>query len=218
MKIRLLVIVTLILLIPSAVIGGLSKSSYTNITAEKEPLHFFSVGLISDNLLEKTISLMEEDLDNCNYILRVKAERDQEFIFLLTKQCVMVQEIYKGEGLKTGEKIEITKNSSYIFYDQMGINMAFVNAMKPGEEYLVFLDSKIDALDPNDNVYITPEYLIAPIFSYNARENTIATPKSKENSSVPYSEVQENEFFVTSQQGIEKLNQLKEVLFLRYPA
>lgn len=73
-------------------------------------------------------------------------------------------------------------------------------------------------LDLRENVYVTPEYIVAPIFSYEQRKNVMAESISNEESSVAYTELKENEFFAASQQGMNMLIELKNQLLQKYPA
>lgn len=154
-----------------------------------------------------------------NYILRVVPIENMEVIFMDTLQKVEVLEVYRGDGLAIGDEIFITAYSGLTQVNQSTdigvintVNMGFVNELKSGEEYLVFLNSKINTVDSKEIVYQAPEYIITPFFSCTERDNNIAITESEESTYVSYSEVSSNEFFVSSQLGIEALNDLKSYL------
>ena len=77
--------------------------------------------------------------------------------------------------------------------------MGFVNLLKMDIEYLSFTSDKVNLLDKSLLVYWI--YDETPIFSYEEIENSIA-PIGEENAYVPYTEVKENEFSSTSEEGM----------------
>jgi len=218
MKLKLMFLFSILLIIPSAILGALLKSEFTDIGTGEDPLQHFNVGMINDDLLDNAVQNMHETLDECPIILRVMAESEEEFVFLRTKQRVKVLEVYKGDNLRVGDSIYITKYQSSVFFEQKAVNMGFVNTMIPNDEYLIFLESKIISVDNREAIYETPGYIIAPIFAYKDRENELVDPIRQDYISASYSMLMNNEFFAVSQEGIDKLNNLKDILQARYPA
>ena len=216
MRVRTIALITAILFVLAAVAGVINRQSFTDYTADG--LVNFKVGLLHDSLVDSTIDYMEEELSNANYILRVRAGSGMEFLFGSTQEPVTVVEVYKGEGLQSGDEIKVTRASSVIFMDNMSVNMGFVNEMQTGDEYLVFLDYLIEADTVKEkNIYRLSEFIVTPIFSYQEHENVLAVPKSDWDTSVPYTEVENNEFFAVTQYGIDRLNELKAKLLEQYP-
>lgn len=217
MRVRTIALITAILFVLAAVAGVINRQSFTNYTADG--LVNFKVGLLHDSLVDSTIDYMEEELSNANYILRVRAGSGMEFLFGSTQEPVTVVEVYKGEDLGVGDKIKITRASSAMFMDNMSVNMGFVNEMRTGDEYLVFLDYLIDTDTVKEkNVYMLSGSIVTPIFSYSDRENTPVVPEDMSYTVVPYTEVENNEFFTITQYGVDRLNELKATLLEQYPA
>lgn len=217
MRVRTIALITAILFVLAAVAGVINRQSFTDYTADG--LVNFKVGLLHDSLVDSTIDYMEEELSNANYILRVRAGSGMEFLFGSTQEPVTVVEVYKGEGLQNGDEIKVTRANSAIFMDDMSVNMGFVNEMQTGDEYLVFLDYLIEADTVKEkNIYRLSEFVVTPIFSYQEHENVLTVPKSDWDTSVPYTEVENNEFFAVTQYGIDRLNELKAKLLEQYPA
>lgn len=217
MRVRTIALITAILFVLAAVAGVINRQSFTDYTADG--LVNFKVGLLHDSLVDSTIDYMEEELSNANYILRVRAGSGMEFLFGSTQEPVTVVEVYKGEGLQSGDEIKVTRANSTVFMDDMSVNMGFVNEMQTGDEYLVFLDYLIEADTVKEkNIYRLSEFIVTPIFSYQEHENVLAVPKSDWDTSVPYTEVENNEFFAVTQYGIDRLNELKAKLLEQYPA
>ena len=211
MSMKNIAIITLIIVGISATIGCITKSSY-----KSEPMSSYYVAQMPDNLLSNSIERMKNELGDSGTILKVKAKKEQEFIFRRTKQCVTVVNVYKGENINPGDDITIVAGNSGIDFKCMQLDTGFANAMIPGDEYLVFLDPQLDTLDKNERVFITPNYLFATIFSCKQRENVIAIPESSENTYVPYLEVKDNEFFLMSQSGVDQMNNFKELILNKY--
>lgn len=218
MRVRTIALLTAVLFAIAAVIGLVNRSSFTNYTAEG--LESFNVAVASDELIDRALDGIEADLSNSRYILRVRADSGMQYTFKCTEEPVTVLEVYKGDGVQVGEQIKIVRDNSRIFFDETReINMNFVNEMKAGDEYLVFLSTHLESKAINNqNVYMTSEFLITPIFSYSDRENTPVVPEDMSYTVVPYTEVENNEFFAVTQYGIDRLNELKAKLLEQYPA
>lgn len=93
--------------------------------------------------------------------------------------------------------------------------------MKTGEEYLVFITDKVDIVDGKmeEPVFRLFPYIMTPVFSYNEYEN-IAVPVEnidEEGTYVQYHLVSNNEFFATSDKGMQYLLDLKESILSIYP-
>lgn len=78
-----------------------------------------------------------------------------------------------------------------------------------GEEYLVFIENQVDGLGEKIPVYqVYVENAFTPIFSYQEHENNICETGG-ESTYVKYNQVCENEFFATTQKGMDALVGLK---------
>jgi hypothetical protein len=60
------------------------------------------------------------------------------------------------------------------------------------------------------------EFYIAPVFCYEEHQNVII-PTSGDSTYVPYKEVMDNEFFVTSEETLQVMNALKNQMLSLYP-
>lgn len=203
-------------LIAAVIIGILNKQTYTNITNMDNAMDNFSVAVLNNELVLNTIDRMEEDLPNANIILKVKAEGEVENMFKLYKQRVVVEEVYNGDDIKKGDMIFIRAGQWRYYFDDMSANMGFINLLEKDNEYLIFIKEKVNSLDINDNnTYCLVDTIIAPVFNYEDKENVIVK-NSKDNCYVSYSEVRKNEFFVNSQDSLNKLEEFKHKLIKDY--
>lgn len=203
--------------------GLYSKTSYKDYNKEKEPLNHFSVGIFPDNLADTQIEIMQEVLDNSRHIIAARCEDTSKYLYSCAVQPVTVEQVFKGEGLKTGEKISI-QTVSQIFMEKdlyvggkPSLNIGFVNEMKPGKTYLIFLDRKIDTHN-EEKIFVHPkETLIRPVFCYEKIENKPCVSNSDISNSTYYKDVSENEFFLASETTIKKIEEFKETLLHKYP-
>ena len=93
----------------------------------------------------------------------------------------------------------------------------FVNVMREGSDYLVFLrDYDKIRWDDCTVYYLDENRVIAPVFCYDDIPN-IVIPKSGSDTYVPYSEVRDNEFFAASQAGLDAWLSLKQEMLAAYP-
>jgi hypothetical protein len=211
---KLLVIFISGICVFAAVIGLIQKRTYTNITANERVLDYFKVAVLVDDMvpLESFKEIFSED----SFILHVKSEGEVEYLFGAKKQYVTVQKVYKGDDIKVGDKIAVA-GSAPLNFDDMTASMVFVNNMKKDNEYLVFLEEKIDTLE-GDRIptYRIPSYSLTPIFNYEDKEHNIITV-NEEIKYVPYSDVSQNEFFVDTEEVLEELLEFKHELLSLYP-
>lgn len=197
------------------IIGIIYRQSYTNITAQPNPLENFSVALWDVNIGPPDfIDLLRDELPESNFIIRVKSLGQIEYLFKAKKQLVEVLEVYKGDEIEVGDVIWVAGGP--LFFDGMTANMGFVNVMEPNQEYLIFLEEKLESMNKKEVVYGVPGFIISPIFSYNDYDHELLSV-SEGNRYVPYKEVKNNEFFVSSEEALQALMNLKHDLLQLYP-
>ena len=215
---RILLSVTLAFLVA----GLLIKSTYSDFNTLEKPLESFMVAQLSDALLDNQISLLMDELDNSNYILTVECLERSQFRYACTSQSVEIIHVYKGDDLEVGDIISIGKYGSLVNlqcmdeYDgYMLINMGFVNEMTIGNHYLIFLERKIDTEEP---IYLqSDQFILAPIFNYKDIQNAVGEYVNSYSSYVKYTDVSENEFFISDPDMNAELNFLKDYFIKKYP-
>jgi hypothetical protein len=160
-------------------------------------------------------------LDKSQYILIVESTGNVEIDFRLNKQLVTVRNIIRGDDLSEGDIIYITGNYLF-FFEDMSMNMGFVNYMKEGEQYLVFLCERLDNLRPLKNPVLYTELSVSPIFELSDSENIIPTESQLLEvhesmlPSVMYADVSGNEFFVDCIDVLEIVLQFKRSVLDRF--
>lgn len=225
MKTRYVLGITGILFVIALCCGLYQKKEYIDLNQEEEPLNRFVVALANEGFLDMQISFMEEDLDASNIIIAAKCEDTYRYRFGCNTQEVSVEYVFQGEGIKKGDKIEIARNGTHIYTAEVDFiagmpsnDMGFVNEMIPGKTYLIFLDRKLNTFN-EENIYVQSEdFIVAPIFCYEDIPNVPCRSIDKIGLYAKYETVKENEFFITSQRGIDKMEAFKEQLITKYPS
>ena len=224
-KIFLSVLATAIVV--SAIIGVVERRNFTNLTAGEDFMDNFDMWLLPSDLallMEETYH--EEVVPHANIIIRAKGTDKIDIGFQLTRQWVVVEEVFKDDSrnLNVGDEISVHDLSWAFFFNFNGVTSAnmFNNFMKQGDEYLIFLDHLVTPLERwNPPSYqLTDGGIISPVFNYENTENIIPdNPIVEEDllARVPYKEVQYNEFFVDSEDALGAMESLKHSLLQLYP-
>lgn len=206
---------TLLPCLAAAVLGLVMRQSYTNFTAEPDPMQHFNVALMKSDTATSAVEFEREILPESIAVVRVKATGRVNYLFRTYTETVTVQEVFKGEGIRPGEQIDVEREAAMIFFETMSVNMGFVNYMQKDKEYLLFLGRKVDTLDKKETVYRLTEGIWAPIFAYDDIESVVKTPD--EHNYVPYREVAGSEFFVSTPEALAELRAFKQEVLAQYP-
>jgi hypothetical protein len=227
MKIRYVAIITALCFLAMLGYGLYQKTTYTNHNKEETPLEdFFYVGIFPDSMIDGQIDTLSANLDSQNYILAVRCNESVYFRFGCATQNVIVEKVYAGSDIDVGDDFDILVSSSLSEDNQVLIvngkssylGTKFVNMMETGKVYLVFLDRKIENHDSSDPIYrFSDTFLIKPLFSYEEMESVPLVKETDLSDSVSYSTAKDNEFFLASQESIDKMIALKESFLAKYP-
>lgn len=226
MKIRYVAIITSLCFLAMLGYGLYQKTTYTNHNKEETPLedHFY-VGIFPDSMIDRQIETLSANLDSQNYILAVRCNESVYFRFGCATQNVTVEKVYAGSDIDVGDDFDVLVSSSLSEDNQLIVNgktsylgTNFVNMMETGEVYLAFLDRKIENQDASDPIYrLSDTFLIKPLFSYEEIKNVPLVKETDLSDSVSYSTAKDNEFFLASQESIDKMLALKETFLTKYP-
>lgn len=214
---KLLSVISVFLIILPYSIGLICRSSYTDVSKSTNPFDSFEVGLLSEFSSQYLEEYFNNSLENeSKYILKVKATGKINFSFKCYSETVSVMEVYKGEEMSNNQEIEIVRNSSTIYWNMNNancINTGFVNKLNAGEEYLIFIGEKLDC--SYKTIYKTTPCEVAPIFSYTHHDNSVAQGKNGI-SSIGYTKVKENEFFIKDEYSLNVLEKSKKKFISKY--
>ena len=221
MKIRYLLHgLAICVIVGLAIFGRVKGNSYTDLRKEENYIEQLMVAELPEEIAIDACGDMLEDLPNSPIILRVIPTEEMEHLFRTGRQKVTIEEIYAGEDLEIGEDIYLYFNTGSLILgedDVKSIELSFVNVMKKGSEYLVFLSHKVDALKESIPVYQLNKNFISPIFSYDDPKARVILPFGEDHTYVPYVEVKENEFFGETEKAFEAWENLKSEMLLAYP-
>ncbi len=213
---RIVVIIVAASLVLAAGIGGYKKQSYTDINEWEDRMDYFRVAVIDDELVEGAISRMAEELDNSRNIWLVRACGEVQYDFKIRKQLVEIEKVYKGEGVAEGEKVNVAYFGLITYFDDMTMNMGFVNFLQEGKEYLIFLEGETAGpWEEPYRVFEFNDYLILPMFCLERMEERIPVT-SEDEYYVDYAEVAGNEFFFKEEKSFLAMNAWKAKLLERY--
>lgn len=218
---RLLHIFMTCLVVAAAIFGVVKRQTYTDITVKEDYLETMDVAEIPEALAQSNCEELREVLPGAPIILRVEAAEGIEHIFNGGRQKVRVLEIFRGEGLETGEEIYLSFHSWGVIVreDLASVQCGFVNVMGVGKEYLVFVSEKYNGLEEETPTYLldVSDCPVAPVFGYDEYQNVIVAPGGT-STYVPYKAVKENEFFAASEEALAELEALKEEMLALFPA
>lgn len=208
--------VTALIVTGIAVFGISHKSTYTDITSEKDYMDRLQVAVLNDSSVDELIREMKTQLPESSMVFRVTALEGREYEGREGRQLVHVEKVYQGE--KSYEKQEVYLTSDTWGIGQEYARMGFVNTMNPEEEYLIFLEEKVETAENRINkpMFRVAGYAITPIFSYTEHNNVIVSVDT-EDVYTDYKSVSQNEFFVGSESILQLVMGLKQEVLSLYP-
>ncbi len=222
MKLRILSCVTVSIIIATAIFGIIKRQTYTDIANEEDYLEQLHIAELAEERTIEYAQIYPKELEKAPIVLRVMVTEEIEHLFGTGRQKVKVQEIYEGDDLEVGEEIYLTSRSWHlnlgVWIDS--IERGFVNVMKAGSEYLVFVSGELESLEksiPVYGIYHDSFIFIAPVFCYEDITNISVEPTSVQHNYVPYAEVKDNEFFGESEGALNAWAEMKEKIMSAYP-
>ena len=200
----------LLIVIVITVFGIFEKRTYTNIAEDKSYLDELYVAQLPENICLEETENLSVNLPQVPVIIRVSVLGDVEHIGGTSRQLVKVEDVYKGTEPAVGQDIYLTCSrwSLSLYSEPYSIERGFVN--------IVFIENQVDGLGEKIPVYqVYVENAFTPIFSYQEHENNICETGG-ESTYVKYNQVCENEFFATTQKGMDALVGLKKEMIEKY--
>ena len=221
MKKHLLWVLPLCVLCGAMIFGIVKRETYIDALKQENYLDQLLVAEIHEQFAEAQCSNMLQNLPQVPIILRVEAVGEIEHLFHVSRQKIIIREVYAGEGLAAGEEYYLFARAWRLSLDGYynAINTGYVNMLEAGTEYLVFVEDVLEDLKgdlPALKVYDDGRVSTVPVFCYEDRQSVVI-PLSEDPTYVPYKDVKDNEFFATSEKGLEMLEALKGKILSLYP-
>lgn len=221
---RLIPLILILLVVGFGLFGAMHRSTYTDLTAQPNYIQDFMVAELYADLTEDACQFQAQELPNSPIIARVTPTSELEPLFYAARQQFLVQEVFAGEGLQAGQTIWIggTDWCSLPGRNPDSVECGYVNIPQKGREYLAFLSGSVEVVDgfptlPTYTLANHPRYLVTPMFCYEDFGTTITVATDGSSTYVSYAQVSTNEFFSTSQEGLEVMMKLKHTLLEQYP-
>lgn len=203
--------------IAAAAWGISAKGTHTDWSGEENYLDSFDVAEMLETTCVRACESMRENLDASPVIAQVTCTGDVEHLFYVSRQPVTVSKVFKGEALSEGDEIYLTSSWRLLVGNSFrAIERGYVNIMKPGAEYLVFITEQVGESNGLPVYSLNSVSIVAPVFCYEDSQNVIL-PVPSGSTYVHYKEVQGNEFFVTSQESLDMILALKDEFIQKYP-
>lgn len=220
MKRKILFVITAGIILAAGAFGAVKRQTYTDIASEENYMNQLQVALLPENLSDTACKKIEEKIQRIPIVLKGEAVEEVKHLFGADRQKIRITKVYKGDDLQVGKEIYIASEQWRVILEGelKSAERSFVNVMKVGKEYLVFLSGKTEDIYTDVPVYKLCEItFVAPVFCCNDEgiEKKIAAV-GEESTYVPYSEVKNNEFFGETEKAHEMWAQLKEKIFAVY--
>lgn len=221
MKRHLLWVLPLCVFLAAMAFGMIKRQTYKDIFEQENYLDQLTVAELPEDFVERQCAILSERLPQVPVILRVEVEGEIEHLFHVDRQKIIIREVYAGEGLAAGEEYYLFARAWRLSLDGYynAINTGYVNMLQAGTEYLVFVEDVLEDLKgdlPALKVYDDGRVSTVPVFCYEDRQSVVI-PLSEDPTYVPYKDVKDNEFFTTSEKGLEMLEALKGKILSLYP-
>ena len=152
--------------IAAAAWGISAKASYTDWSGEENYLDSFDVAEMLETTCVRACESMRENLDASPVIAQMTCTGDVEHLFHVSRQPVTVSKVFKGEALSEGDEIYLTSSSWRLLVNSSfrAIERGYVNIMKPGAEYLVFITEQVGESNDVPVYSLNSVSIVAPCF------------------------------------------------------
>lgn len=216
---RLLLFFPVCVFLAAMVFGIVKRQTYTDLVGQKDYLEQIQVAELSERNAEFACTDMRISLPDSAIILRVEVTGEIEHLYNVDRQKAVIRQVYAGNGPETGEEVYIFSKGWQLSLNgnHDSIERGFVNIMEVGTEYLVFAEDVYEDWKTDiPLVKMYDDFLIVPVFCYEERQNVIM-PISGDSTYVSYKDVKDNEFFMTSEEALRKVEELKKQMLALYP-
>lgn len=174
-----------------------------------------------ESLITDISGILEEEYVKSPYIIRCTVLESMEPSYNDMRVHVRVNKVYEGDDINVGEDIYITRGHPMIGFNSQGKNvfleLGFHNFMQKGEEYLVFLEEKINLNeDKYGNVFAMEGFSFPPFFLCEEDRDCVFVPITGDTSYVEYAAVINNEFFCENEKALEIIRGMKHRMLEKY--
>lgn len=201
------------------IIGQIEKKSFTDVFKSEELDSEVMTGYIPEEYIDVVFGDLEEIVEEAPIIVKAKAQKSFEYYGREGRQLVLIEEVFRGNGLEQGDEIYVYSNKikfidSGIFYS---IGMWNTSFMEVEGEYLIFLLGEVPLPNSKDKIYqlYDEKINIMPIFSYEDLDNGLVEVNDKYGC-IQFSETKGREIFTNSKVVMSTYLDIKHQLLKKY--
>ena len=162
-------------------------------------------------------------LDDAEYVVLARGTGKAKALGQTLQQEMHVEKVLKGDDKWQGKDIKAVSEQRIFMMakkdaaESNGLRL-YVNLMEEGEEYLVFLNPVKLKGKKYENVAYLADYKDVPYFNLADKENKIAKLEKDELGldCTYYSDMEDNEFFVSDEAALNKLLEIKKEYLKKY--
>lgn len=213
----------LLLVVGFGMFGWSNRKTYTDITGQPNYLEQFAVAEMPEEICISACRELEKTLPNSPIIARVTSLSELESQFGIYLLRFRIEELYAGESLSVDDEIWVGRQSRGLIVEREGgryLECGFVNVPRKGMEYLIFLSGR-SVSNGGRRIFFFQEFsdMVAPVpmFCYEDNQNNVVVEPDGVSTYVAYSEVAFNEFFATTQVGLDAMERVKDKMMVLYP-
>ena len=139
---RIFCFAVLAAVIASGIYGAINRKTYTDLASSEDFYDQVYVAQLPEDLAQKVCEKELITLPELPIILRVEPTEEIHHTFAADSIKVVVKEVFKGDDVHKGDVILITGDGWATDFGSEPRTMEcyFSNIMKPGNEYLVFIE------------------------------------------------------------------------------
>ena len=159
---------------------------------------------------KEILKFTEEAAMDCQTVLLVEAQGKPKFVYKNTLQTVKIKKVLKNnKNYEFSEELTISGQGLIGSDDSM--NMSFVNFMEKGNEYVVFLRKKLEAVREEDGDVFELEDKMSMCQILSVKDGPVL--HFPEDIYVNYSKVKDNEFFAKDEEAEKMIRDFKKRIF-----
>lgn len=219
---RIITWAAIVLILFCFILGIRTRRTFTNHTADEAFLDQMITGLWNDEISPAHLdNLRRLAVEEAEHIFHVKGSGRVEHRTGYNVQRAEVIKVFKGESLPEGTVINFVIGTDYFLLERNAWNNGFVNWVKDGNDYLLFLDKKETAIQSKDDpMYTVVNTVISPIFPYAPNVSVVPSEYQEEIEGMHYArigDIKELDFFAEDQVSLDHWLETQQVLTQQFP-
>lgn len=218
MKKKIIIGLSIILVVILAGVGVIFRMNVKNTYNTEEGRDDLYIAVMDKSIAEGPLDHQKEILQASPVIIKAKSLGGSEYVYKNLKQEVEVQQVIKGDGqISEGDRVYVVGTGER-YTNQNGdkcVNCKFMNFMQAGDEYLIFLQEKVDWEVEDDIAVYSMNFDAITLQYVNLNKNQTEISTNEERFQL-YKDVKHLEFYTNDIEVLNKWNQIKSELIEEY--